>query len=87
MSVDDKTKLIPEKHKLMNIYRVRKVRINDEDDATRVVEVHTLDLTQKPNRYTAIHFENGWHVLGYVSSLSQHKKIQELIDTWEKRRR
>lgn len=86
MSVDEYTKLIPEKHNLMNIYRVRKVRPN-EDDATRVIEVHTLDLTQKPNRYSAIHFEEGWHTLGYISSLSYHKKIQELIDAWEKRRR
>lgn len=86
MGKADGTTQIPEKRNLYNIYRVRKVRPN-EDDATRVIEVHTLDLSQKPNRYSAITFENGWHVLGYVQTLASHKKIQEMIDEWEKRRR
>ena len=82
----DKTTSIPFKEQLYNIYRVRKARPFD-DDATRVVEVHTIDLTKKQNRYTAIGFEHGWHVLGYVPNLASHKQIQEMINEWEKRRR
>ena len=86
MGKADETTNIPEKKNLMNIYRIRKARPYD-DSATRVVEVHTIDLTQKPNRYSAIKFEDGWHVLGYIASLGEHKKIQGLIDDWEKRKR
>ncbi len=82
----DETTLIPFKEQLYNIYRVRKARPFD-DDATRVVEVHTIDLTKKQNRYTAIEFEHGWHVLGYIPNLASHKQIQEMINKWEKRRK
>lgn len=83
----DKTTLIPFKNSLVNIYRVRKTRPFDDNDASRVVEVHTIDISKKANRYTAIAFENGWYVLGYVPNLTNHKQIQKMIDNWEKRRR
>ena len=82
----DETKYVPLKENLINVYRVRKVRPN-EDDATRAVEVHTIDITQKPSRNTAVRFEDGWHVIGYVPSLVYDRKIQDMIEKWEGRRK
>lgn len=68
---------------LHNIYRVRKVKPNSEEDKTRVVEVHTIDLNRQLTVASACEFENGWHVLGYVSSLSDKTKVWKLISEFE----
>ena len=77
---------IPDLEDLYYIYRVRKVR-KDPDDATRVVEVHTLDLRKKADLYTALEFENGWHVLGYIPNITDRTKIVKLIEKFEKGRK
>ena len=81
--VDDETTTV-DRPKLYNIYRLLKVR-PEEDDATRVLQVHSIDIEHKANIYTAINFEEGWHVLGYVPNLSDISKIKKMIKEWEEK--
>lgn len=82
--IDEET-TTEERPNLYNIYRLTKVR-PDEDDATRCLEVHSIDISRKANIYTAINFENGWHVLGYVPNLTNVKRIKQLIKEWEEKK-
>ena len=84
MKVLDESIFVPPEDQLRNIYRVRKANTREEDK-TRVVEVHTIDLSRPVTVNAACEFENGWHVLGYVSSLTYKDKVWELISEFERK--
>lgn len=84
MKIIDESIFVPAETQLYNIYRVRKANTREEDK-TRVVEVHTIDLSRPVTVNSACEFENGWHVLGYVSSLTYKDKVWALIEAFERK--